>query len=121
VFEKVIIEKGIDPERAKRKHQKGPEISDVRPDYAKASQGAENQNSGQIGGVGHASQETKALVFLPDGKKGAPDINGEIQFRVEIVPTGKPGSGLVVQERKDDNDGEKEEKRPEGGDLGDEG
>ena len=60
--------------------------------------------TGEIGGVGHATKKTERLIFLPNRETGAVDVEGEVKFRVKVVPTNEPSTGFIVEETEKRND-----------------
>ena len=62
--------------------------------------------------MSHAAQEAKALVFLPDGKKGALDVHRKIGFRVKVVPAGQNRSRLVIKESQAQGKSNQDKEKP---------
>jgi hypothetical protein len=59
--------------------------------------------------MGHSGQQTKSLIFLPYTINGTVNIQFEIEFRMKIVPAGKPGfRDYILGRKKEYNQSQKD-------------
>lgn len=54
--------------------------------------------------MGHATKETKRLVFLPDREEGAFNIEVKIKFGMKVIPANEPGVRFIVKETEKESD-----------------
>ncbi len=57
--------------------------------------------------MGHAPEETKTAIFLPDGEHRTAKVLGYVELGVKVVPTGEICAGFEV--KKDEKGGDENE------------
>ena len=94
----MVVKEEINTERAEDQGEEGGEVADEANRNAKGHEEGDEKGAGKVGSFGHATEETKAAVLLPDGGKNTAQIFGEVVLRVKAVPAGEGGARLVVEE-----------------------
>ena len=97
-FEEVVVKEEINTERAEDQRKEGGEVADEGNRDAEGHEEGNEKGTGKVGSFGHATEETKAAVLLPDGGKNTAQIFGEVVLGVKAVPAGEGGARLVVEE-----------------------
>lgn len=67
--------------------------------------------AGEVGGWGHSDEEART-PFLPNGEEGVLQVEGKIEFRMEVVPAGEPGIWLIVKKCKNGDYADEEKQGP---------
>ena len=94
----MVVKEEINTERAEDQRKEGGEVADEGNRDAEGHEEGNEKGTGKVGRFGHAAEETKTAVLLPDGGKNTTQIFGEVVLRMEVVPTGEGGARLVVEE-----------------------
>lgn len=92
----MIVEEEINAQWAKDERKKGSNVADETGIDFESEQEPDKENTGEVGGVSHATQEAGSAVFLPDREKRSANIFGDVELWVEVVPADEVSAWLVV-------------------------